>query len=177
MRVYGNIKTESELKNLQASAPTGVTAVGVTDGGNLFIMGKGGSASPITPNVAKDILQLTPEEIGLLISSRGKCQFAEPVVEEPSLDAMIESMPPIEVHDAPVPDPAVMITKAEEVVVTVDEPEPVIEEPVFEEFKIDEPEEDEDEDFITISKEEYDILIEKSTSYDAIKELIIDSKY
>lgn len=175
MRVYGNIKTESELKNLQASAPTGVTAVGVTDGGNLFIMGKGGSASPITPNVAKDILQLTPEEIGLLISSRGKCQFVDPVVEEPSLDAMIENMP-AEVHNDPVPVPAVMITEAEEVVVTVAEPEPVIEEPVFEEFKIDETE-DEDEEFITISKEEYDILIEKSTSYDAIKELIIDSKY
>lgn len=176
MRVYGNIKTESELKTLQASAPTGVTAVGVTDGGNLFIMSKGGTASPITPNQAKDILQLTSEEIGLLISSRGKFQFVEPVVEEPSLDAMIENMP-IEVHDGPVPNPAVMIIKAEEVVVTVDEPEPVIEESVFEEFKIDEPEEDEDEDFITISKEEYDILIEKSTSYDAIKDLIINSKY
>lgn len=157
-------------------APTGLTAVGVTDGGNLFIMGKGGTASPITPNQAKDILQLTSEEIGLLISSRGKCKLVEPVVEEPSLDAMIENMP-AEVHDDPVPIPAVMITKDEEVVVKVAEPEPVIEEPAYEEFKIDETEEDEDEEFITISKEEYDILIEKSTSYDAIKELIIDSKY
>jgi hypothetical protein len=174
MRVYGNIKTESELKNLQASAPTGVTAVGVTDGGNLFIMGKGGSASPITPNVAKDILQLTPEEIGLLISSRGKCQFVDPVVEEPSLDAMIENMP-AEVHNDPVPVPAVMITEAEEVVVTVDELEPDFTEPAYEEVNFDEPEED--EDFVTISKEEYDILIEKSTSYDAIKDLIINSKY
>ena len=176
MRIYGNIKTESDLKVLQSSSPSGLTAVGVTDGGNLFIMGKGGSASPITPNQAKDILDLTPEEIGLLISSRGKCQFAEPVVEEPSLDAMIESMP-AEVHDAPVPIPAVMITKAEEVVVTVDEPEPDFTEPAYEEVNFDEPEENEDEDFITISKEEYDILIEKSTSYDAIKDLIINSKY
>lgn len=176
MRVYGNIKTESELKNLQSSAPTGVTAVGVTEGGNLFIIGKGGSASPITPNQAKDILQLTPEEIGLLISSRGKCQFVEPVVEEPSLDAMIENMP-AEVHDEPVPVPAVMITEAEEVVVTVDEPEPDFTEPAYEEVNFDEPKEAEDEDFVTISKEEYDILIEKSTSYDAIKDLIINSKY
>jgi hypothetical protein len=172
IKAYGNIKCEADLKMIQSRLEVNQQAVGVSDGGNLFTLNKNSSIFQITREKAQELLQATHEEMDLIISSRGKYVFPDPVVEEPSIDALNIPFESTEV----VPD--VIEPVVEKEVVQSDTPIEKVIDVIEGEPEVNPDDEPDDaEDFVQISKEEYDELLDKSTSYDAIKDLILTAKY
>ena len=171
MAVYGNIKNESDLRNLQAKAPQGKTAVGITDTGNMFIMGSGSRITQIDKGKAMEYLGLNYEELDLVIRSRGQFTFVEPVQEEPTLDSMVGTIP-VESSEDKKED------KPQEEVQNPQPEQPKVDESNDEPLPFKKPYDDMDEDdIVTLTKDEYEELVDKASSYEAIKELIINSKY
>jgi DNA-binding ferritin-like protein (Dps family) len=83
-RVYGKIKNIGDLVEMQAKAvENGLQAVGITDNGSMYIYDSiAEMAKQINPAKAKEILQLTDDELAEFIATRGEKDVSPVILEE-----------------------------------------------------------------------------------------------
>lgn len=116
-RVYGKIKNIGDLVEMQLKAnEKGLQAVGITDNGSMYIYDSiAEMAKQINAVKAKEILQLTDNELSEFIATRGEKDVSPVIVEEvetPSIDL------PEEIHEDKVVEEAeevILETAAEDV--------------------------------------------------------------
>ncbi len=180
-RIYGNIKSVSDLANLQLEADKhGLVAVGITDSGKFFKL-NGFNSIVLTADEAQEILKINENQVNDLIKYRGSIYFndSETVSDELSNDIPVSNLE----------ETALDEDSEDEEDAGVDESDLLDDNEEGSEF--------DDVDFIQLPKEEYDELVElaskavddgnieitqteydellnKATSYDAIVSLISD---
>jgi len=163
-RVYGKIKNIGDLVEMQAKAvENGLQAVGITDNGSMYVYDSiAEMAKQINSAKAKEILQLTDDELAEFIATRGEKDVLPVILDEvetPSLnlpeeiqeDVIIEEVKEV-IHETAAEDVA---TFQEEVV----EDAPEVGEPTEDESK--EVEESEPEEETKVVCEDCSIYSDK----------------
>ena len=140
LRVYGKIKNIGDLVEMQAKASEkDLQAVGITDNGSMYVYDSVAEmAKQINSDKAKEILQLTDNELSEFIATRGEKDVSPVIpveVEVPSIDLSEE------IHEDEVVEEAeevILETAAEDVATfqeEVVEDTPEVREPTDDESK------------------------------------------